>query len=111
MMKKGFSTLILILVLFPLISCGGRIPSTKTAHSMAEHYFKRYARQYKTSLFGKSPISKIEINHIKEDSYHVADVDAFVNFQSGEVARVLMTVKNTAPLGWKIISWEMSDLR
>lgn len=111
-MKRHLLIAALILTLIPLISCAGsRVPSTKTAHNVTKSFFKRYGKKYKDSLFGRIPIEKIEINRVQEQSLHHAEVEAFLNLKGGEVARVLITAKNTPPFGWSVLSWEMVDLR
>lgn len=110
-MKKILFFIIALAFLAPQISCGGRIPQAKSAQSLTKSYFKSYGRKYKESIFGKIPVDRIEINQITEQSFHIAEIEAFLNFRSGEVARVLLTAKNSPPFGWSVVSWEMVDLR
>ncbi|MBX7147489.1 hypothetical protein K1X76_00260 [bacterium] len=110
-MKLLFKTGLAAILFLTLTACGGRVPSTKSAHSLTQHHFERYGKKYKTSLFAKDPIDKIEINDVREQSLHVADIDAVLTFKSGTLARVLLTAKTTPPLGWKVTSWEMLGMR
>lgn len=110
-MKKIIAFALVLLLSAPLASCGGRVPSAHTAHSMTAGFFKKYGKKYKDSLFGRIPVNKVEIYRIKEQSRHLAEVEAFVNFSDGEMARVLVTTKKKPPFGWYVISWEMVEVR
>lgn len=102
-----FSFLFLFVLVFPVLSCGGRMPSPKTAHHMTNNFFKKYGNNYKTSLFGTQSMEQIEINGIRQQSRQHAEIDAFIRFTSGQLARVLITAKNTPPVGWSVLSWEL----
>lgn len=108
-MKKAF--LLILISALPLIHCGGRVPSPKTAQSMSQHYFERYGKKYKSSVLGVSPVARVEIAQVVEQSRNMADVEAFLILANEQKAHVLLTFKKTPPLGWKILSWEMGSIR
>ncbi len=106
-MKKIFFSLILI----SLVACGGRVPSPKSAQSLTEHFFNRYSKKYKTSIFGENKIKEVKINGVQEQALNLATIDAFLTLDNGTLARVLINSKKQPPVGWKVQSWEMMDLR
>ncbi len=106
-MKKNIFLIVLTALSLTLSSCGSRLPSPKSAQSITRGFFKSYGHKYKTSLFGNQKVSRIEINTIQEQSRNLAEVDAFLGFNTGESTRVLMTLKKRPPFGWTVLSWEM----
>lgn len=99
---------LLLLVPFVSINCsGGRSPSPKSAQSITKRFFKNYGKKYKESVFAHKAVSDVGVNGVREQSRHVAEIDAFVDLKSGERHRVLVTVKKTPPIGWNVISWEI----
>lgn len=112
-MRLNFKMFVLMLCAGFLFSAcgGGRVPTAKTAQSVTRSFFKNYSKKYKTSVLGQNPIEKVEINGVREQSYHHAEIEAFLGLKDGHVARVLLTVRSKPPLGWNVLSWEMIDLR
>lgn len=110
-MKKTLLTFSIILLIASFAACGARIPSPKSAHSLTKSHFKSYGRKYKDTIFGKSKIREIDINRIEDQSRHIASIEAFLSFENGQLARVLVTAKKRPPFGWSVSSWEMLDLR
>lgn len=112
----GFGKKWLILVMIALLpfagaACSGKKPSPKTAQSTTLSFFKHYGKRYKDSSFGKSPVTNVTINGVRQVSYNHAEVDAFLALTNGEIARTLITMKNRPPLGWAITSWELIAFR
>lgn len=110
-MRIFLSLLLTLFLATSTTACGGRIPSARSAQSMSQSFFKSYGKKYKTSLFGQNKIRKVEINRVEELSRFLAGIDAVVNLDNGQSARVLLTAKKTPPIGWDIQSWEMLELR
>lgn len=108
MLKKTF--IVFCAVLF-LSACGGRVPTAKTAQSTAKTHFKKYGRQYANTSYNRDNFRSVQINQIQELSYKKVLVDALVSFKNGERARVLLTMDNKFPRGWRVISWEQVLLR
>lgn len=102
--------IILIFMIFS-VSCGGRVPSAKSAQHTAKSHFKSYGRKYDASLYRKDNFRAVQINQVQELSYKRALVDALVSFKSGEKARVLLTMENKFPKGWHVVSWEQVLVR
>lgn len=92
-------------------ACAGRSPSVKSAHSMTSHFFKSYGKKYKNSFLGKNKLTRVEVNQVQEQARNLAAVDAFLSLDDGQSARVFLMVKNTPPFGWRVISWELLDIR
>lgn len=102
--------LILLFLLGSLTSaCVGRTPSPKTAQNLTQHYFAKYAKKYKTSLYGQTPVQKVLINQIVENSRYQVAVDATLTLKGGTQTRVLLNTHKNAPLPWKVVSWEQVD--
>jgi len=110
-MKKLLLFSILAFSFFSLTACGARIPSAKAAHSLTRSYFKSYGKRYKESIFGQSKVQQVEVHRVSEQSLHVAEIEAFLQLEDGQLARILITARSTPPFGWNVASWEMIDLR
>lgn len=112
MFKRSFLIGVFAIGVLILPNCGGsRKPTPKSAQSITQGYFKGYSKKFKTSLIGKSPVQKVEINQVFERSRNLAEIDAFLNLKGGEVARVVVTTRKNPPFGWTVSSWELLDLR
>lgn len=111
-MRKLIRTLVFFLALLvPLSVLAGRIPTPKSAQSIASGFFKKYGKTHKDSLFGRVKISKVEIGQVRESARNQAQIEAYVNLASGEAAHVLVSIKKTPPFGWSVASWEMLEAR
>ena len=111
-MKKILSVIIVcFLILAPAVSQAGRVPSAKSARNLTTEFFKNYSKKYKDSIFAKNKITKVEINQIHEQSYQVVDIDAFISLEDGTLVRALLTARKKPPFSWKIISWEILELK
>lgn len=102
---------VFLFILISPLAHAGRVPSAKTASDLTRSFFNSYGKKYKSSFFGKSEVEKTEINIVREQSRHVADIEAVVYLKSGSMAHVLLTAKSDPPLGWSISSWEMLETR
>lgn len=98
-----------LLILLAFSACNSRVPSPKTAQSVAEGYYKRYGSKYKTSPFAHKNLERVTINQIEEISYRNVQVDAFANYKSGQTQRVLIKMENKLPGGWRVDSWEFLE--
>lgn len=107
-MRLRFSLLLLI---FFLAACAGRAPSPNAAHSLTNGFFKSYGKKYSTSTLGQSPVGKVEVNRIQEQSRGVAEVESLIYFKDGRSARVLMTTRKHPLFGWSVASWEVLETR
>jgi len=105
-MKKLFLLLILSFFtpIFPTQAASA--PSVKSAHGITESYFQSYSKKFKSSFIGRSKLTQVEINQVVSVASRKALVDAILGFQDGSMARVLVTIKRTPPLGWSVDSWE-----
>lgn len=101
----------LVITLFFLTSCAGRAPSPNAAHSLSNGFFKSYGKKYKSSILGQSPLDKVEVNRIQEQSRGVAEVESLIYFKDGRSARVLMTTRKHPLFGWSVASWEVLETR
>ena len=88
-----------------------RIPTAKSAKSLTTRFFKNYSKKFKDSIFAGNKITKVEINQIHEQSYEVVDIDAFISLSDGTFVRALLTARKKPPLSWKIISWEILEVK
>lgn len=95
---------ILLIALSFVTSCA-RMPSAKRSQSVIKHYFKKYAKKYPDSIYGKSPIKDIEITKQSEIHKHLVSAESFVTFTDGTVERIYTTLE-MGPVGWRFISWE-----
>lgn len=110
---RRFLLLLIFIISGPLVmpACAGRSPSVKSAHSITSGFFKSYGKKYKNSFLGKGKVTRVQVNQVQEQARHLAALDAFLSLDDGKSARVLLMVKNTPPFGWRVISWELTDLR
>lgn len=100
-----------LLLFLACIACAPGLPSPKSAHSSTTSFFKRYVKKYRQSFVAQNPVTSVSINRVQRQSRHYAQIDAFLNLRQGEVARVLLTIKNSPPFGWNITSWEILEIR
>ena len=101
-MKKIF----LILLIFTFTSCASRTPNTHTAEKIIKSYFKKYAKKYPDSEFGKTPVEKVEIHGIQENQKNVAQAQADLSLSGGEQISILMGFIYKVPRGWRAQGWE-----
>jgi len=92
--------------LFLVVSCGGRVPSAKTAQSVSRSYFKNYGKKYQSSDFGYGNVQNVTINGVEEISHKFALVDTSIDFLDGKRGRALLRLERKFPQGWKVVSWE-----
>ena len=111
MTKRVKTNCAFFLLLLALVACAPGLPSPKSAHSSTASFFKRYSKKYKQSFVAQNPVTSVAINRVQRQSRHYAQIDAFLNLRQGEVARVLLTIKNSPPFGWTITSWEVLEIR
>lgn len=112
MLKKILILLVIFAFSIPSLPVmAARTPSVKGAHGTVQSYFKRYGNKYKDSIFGTSKVERVEIGSIEEQSKNLAQVEAMVSMSSGQKTHMLVTFKKTPPLGWKVKSWEMLEVR
>ena len=109
-MKKFFYIFFLVTLTFT-ISCSGRVPSPKTAQSVAKKYFHSYGKKYANTYFGAKNVSNVVINAVEEVSHKTAMVDSIVHLVDGHVARTLLKMERKFPKGWHVVSWEMLQYR
>ena len=101
-MKKLFS---IVLMLGILVSCGGRVPSPKTAHDKTQKHFKKYGKNYKDSDFGQHKLERVEISSVDEIQKNLAEAEAYAYLNDGAVYKVRVILRKKT-FGWKVISWE-----
>ncbi|MBF0491980.1 MAG: hypothetical protein HQM15_04290 [Deltaproteobacteria bacterium] len=97
---------ILLLILIAFASCAGRTPNNHTAEKIIKHYFKKYAKKYPNSEFGRTAVEKIEISSVQENQKNVAHAQAKLILSNGEQVPILMGFLYKAPLGWRAQGWE-----
>ncbi len=98
--------LLLSLSLLFLTSCGGRLPSAQTAHTIITKHFQKYGKKYKQSDFGKYAIEKVEIVSLKELQKDLAEAEALVSLKDGPTCPVRVTIEKKS-LRWRYQAWEM----
>ncbi|HSA59235.1 MAG TPA: hypothetical protein VLJ37_06075 [bacterium] len=101
-MKK---TVALVLLVFFVVSCGGRVPSPQTAHGKVQRHFQKYGKKYKESDFGRSKLERVEIGSVREIQKKLAEVEAYAYLSDGTVYRVRVTLRKKT-FGWRVVSWE-----
>lgn len=101
-MRKTIPTLFLVL---SLTSCGGRLPSPKTAHHIITKQFQKYGKKYQESDFGKYRLKKAEIFEIHEIQKNLAEVLAYAHLEGDRTYRVRFTLQKK-PFGWRSLAWE-----
>lgn len=108
-MIKQFIALGIISAIF--LSCGGRIPSPKTASGIIQHHFHKYGKKYKDSIFGYSDVKNVQIDSINEIHKHYVAVMAYINLINGDSVKARVTLQKKT-FGWQYVSWEnmMNDL-
>ncbi|MBI4374108.1 MAG: hypothetical protein HY542_04440 [Deltaproteobacteria bacterium] len=103
-MKRIF--IAILLGLFLVAGCGGRVPSPKTSERVILKAFKKYGKKYKESDFGRYKVEKVEIENTEELQRGLASVEAFTYLAEGSsVYRVRVTLQKRGPL-WRYQSWE-----
>ncbi len=108
---RYISLIVVLMFCFVAISCGGRVPSPKTAQSVSTSYFKSYGRKYPSTYFGHKNVDIVKINSVEEISHNIALVDAIVKLVDGHAGRALVKMQKKFPGGWRVVSWEMLQYR
>ncbi len=71
-------------------------------------YFKKYGKEYKTTVYGQSCVKEVDITGMEEIHKHLVAVDSFLTLENGEVQRIFVTLKK-GPWGWRFVSWELAS--
>lgn len=106
-MKKKWLPIaaIALSIVFALSACGGRLPKTSRSENLIKHFFKKYAKKYPDTVYGKNNVTKVEVNKQEEIRKNFASIEAYLTLGDGNLRRIFATVKKTQ-LGWRFVSWE-----
>lgn len=110
-MKNRYLVLFFGLSFFFISACGGRVVKSEAASKKTASFLKKYAKEYPLSPFGQSAVAKVEVNSIEQVALNWSQADVFVELKNNQIARVLIDFKRRPPLGWKVDSWEVVDIR
>ena len=105
-MKPTFRTVAAILMLAFLAGACARMPRPKTSAKLIRKHFKKYGKEYPTTVYGKSKVAEVEVTDQSEIHKNLVAVESFVTLKDGTVRRIYATVEK-GPFGWwKFVSWE-----
>lgn len=99
------SVLLFALAAAFLCSSCARVPDPKRSAALIKKHFKKYAKKYPTTIFGKNGVKEVEITSEKEIHKNLISVEAFITLSDNQVQRINATIER-GPMGWKFISWE-----
>lgn len=104
-MKKIFKASCLLLIASLMLAGCARMPTAKRSAHLIKHHFKKYAKKYPATSYGKAGVKEVEITGQQEIHKHYVAVESFVTLGDGSVQRVDATLEK-GPLGWRFVSWE-----
>lgn len=106
LMKPTFRTIaaILIMALFA-VSCA-RMPKPETSARLIRKHFKKYGKEYPSTIYGQSKVTEVEITDQAEIHKHLVAVESFVTLEDGNVRRIYATLEKGSFGWWRFISWE-----
>lgn len=111
MIPPGMKKTVLILVpIVLLLSCGDRLPAPKTAHRVVAKYFHGYGKKFKESDFGRHRTEKVEIKDIREMQKGMAEVEAYLFLNEGPAYWVSVSLRKKT-FGWRAVAWEALGVR
>jgi hypothetical protein len=88
-----------------IVSCGGRLPSSKRAGAIVRNHFNHYGHKYKGTVYYKNPTKDVEILSMEELHKGLVSAEAFITLQDDTLKKVLVTIEK-GPFGWRYKSWE-----
>lgn len=103
-MKKKYIALLVVL-LFAISACGGRVPKAATSQRIIQKYFKKYAKKYPTTEYGRSGVVKVEVERQTEIRKKFAAVQAYITLGDSSLKKISVSVEK-GPFGWRFVSWE-----
>jgi hypothetical protein len=83
-----------------------RQPSDKRAESVIRKHFKKYAKKYPNTVYGRSGVKDVDVTGQQEIHKHLVAVESFVTLGDGTVQRIYATLEK-GPMGWRFLSWEV----
>jgi hypothetical protein len=104
-MKRTLKICALLLALLALSTSCAREPSTKRSTKILRHHFKKYAKKYPDTEYGRHGVTEVEVTGQNEIHKHLVAVESFITLGDGSVQRIYATVEK-GPMGWRFVSWE-----
>lgn len=101
---KSIAILLVAVLALSMASCA-RQPSNKRSAKLIQHHFKKYAKKYPETVYGKYHVKEVEVTGQQEIHKYLIAVEAFITLGDGSVQRVRATLER-GPVGWRFISWE-----
>lgn len=83
-----------------------RQPSDKRISSLTRSYFNRYGRKYKTTEFGLSKTTKVDVESTNELHKGLVESVVTLHHADSSTSHVRCSVMRNDPFGWKVTSWE-----
>ncbi len=105
MKKCSFSAVALIIAVVFLAAGCARMPTQKRSSAVITKYFKKYAKKFPETVYGKIGVKEVEVTGQEEIHKHMVAVESFLTLKDGSVQRIDATLEK-GPFGWKFISWE-----
>ena len=102
-MKKKIA--LVVLFLFMLTACGGRLPKVKTAEHVMKRYFNKYGHKFKTSEYGQYKVDSVTVIEINEVHKNMVSAEGQVKLFEGPVNNVNCILEKKT-FGWRVVSWE-----
>jgi RecB family exonuclease len=102
---------ILAFLILPQPAHANRLPEPKQIQTLTQKFFNRYGKTYPETVFGQHNLNKVQINSVREISYHVAYADLVLLFKDGKMGRSLVKITKKFPKGWRVTSWEILQLQ
>lgn len=105
-MRKISIKLVVAAVMTAMVfaSCA-RQPATKRSAALIKSHFKKYAKKYPDTIYGKTPVANVEISEQNEIHKNLVAVESFITLSDGKVERIYATIER-GPFYWRFVSWE-----
>jgi len=98
-----------IIALAAFLACGcARMPKPDRSAKVIKKYFKKYGKQYPTTVYGKSKVKEVDVTGQEEIHKHLVAVESFLTLEDGQVQRIYATLEKR-PWGWRFVSWELAS--
>lgn len=97
--------IILALVLSLILAACGRMPKPSRSQKVIQKYFKKYAKEYPDTIYGRHKVIEVEVEKQEEIRKHYASVEAYIKLGDGTLKRIYATLRKNL-LGWGFLSWE-----